>query len=84
MEFCGTGHKNESYHSLLILEYIGLVGYQEKFLLGKSSQTLAQAARGLMESPGGSRFQKHGDVALREEHGWGHGQGRWGLGGWTR
>lgn len=53
MEFCGTGHKNESFHSLLILEYIGLVGYQEKFLLGKSSQTLAQAARGLMESPGG-------------------------------
>ena len=42
------------------------VGYQEKHLLRRSDEALAQAAQGVVESPSPEEFKNRGDVALRD------------------
>lgn len=43
-----------------------LVGYKEKILPGKSCQTLAHTAQGVVESQPLEAFKDHGDVALSD------------------
>ena len=55
------------------------VGYQESFLLQKSSAAVAQLPREVVGSPSLEVFQNRGDVALRDA-----GSGNGGVGwGWT-
>lgn len=42
------------------------MGYQETFLLSKSSQVLGQAAQAVVESLSLEEFKSHVDVALRD------------------
>jgi len=50
------------------------VGYQEKCLLRRRGEALAQAAQGVAESPSLKVFKTHGGVALKDmvnDHGGG-------------
>lgn len=42
------------------------IGYQETFLLSKSSQVLGQAAQAVVESLSLEEFKSHVDMALRD------------------
>ena len=68
--------KDQKYQIFFLWKWHIQVVYQEKIILQKSGDALAQAAREVVDSPSLEMFKNHGDVALKVS---GHGGDGLGL-----